>query len=415
MLLENYRSIASNRSFMGLWSGLLISNFGDRLTEFGLAWYILGRTNNPLDVGLSFLIFQLPALFSGLLAGWLLDHFRREHVMLADNLLRGGLVTLIPLLSAGPGLPLPVLYLIIAMLGALSVVTQVGSRTLVTDYVPPEQYNVANSLSVMQSQLSAIAGPALAGLLVELIGPLTLMWLDSATFFVFALLLLWLGGRPVSSPSGNTCATTSVAPARFWRQLLEGVRFTFQRPLLLVLLSVSFWWNFGLGIYQVALPFYCNGPLGAGPLGMGAILAVNSAGVLLSAFIFGPLRPRYPGRVTCLMLLVQALCYGLLGGLPVFSVALVLSFTLGAFDDLAAIYLTTIRQRSIPAPLMGRVLAFTGTVGPAGTPLGSVLSGTLVAGFGPALVVGLSGLPLLLIGLLWLSVGPLREVRDSSD
>jgi hypothetical protein len=118
--------------------------------------------------------------------------------------------------------------------------------------------------------------------------------------------------------------------------------------------------------------------------------------------------------VVCLLLLVQAGCYILIGGLPYFPLTIVLSFCLGAFDDLGSIYLSTIRQRAVPKPLMGRVLAFTGTVGPSGMPLGSGLAGLMVVGLGSAWVVGLTAVPLVFIGGVWLVIGPFRRLRDDS-
>ncbi|MDB5082284.1 MAG: hypothetical protein JWP00_4208 [Chloroflexi bacterium] len=409
-MLGRYRVIARNRNYMRLWFGLLISNLGDRLAEFGLAWYVLSRTNNPLDVGLSLLVYQLPGLFSGILAGFFLDRFRRETVMIIDSLVRGGLVALVPLMSMGPGLPLPVLYLIIALLGAFSVVTTVGSRTLITEYVDETDYNTANSLETLQGQISGVIGPVLAGVLVGLIGPVSLLWIDSLTFLIFAIILLGLRRQPgaLQVPSGGTGAP---AVSTFWKHLFEGVSYTFRSPLLLSLLSVSFLWNMSVGIYNLALPFFCLGPLGVGPAGMGLLLAVNSIGSFLSALIFGPLQPRYPGRVVCLLLLIQAVCYILIGALPFFPLTILLSFCLGAFDDLGAIYLASVRQRAVPKPLMGRVLAFTGTVGPGGMPLGSGLAGLLVVGFGSAWVVIFTAVPLVVTGGLGLIAGPLRRVE----
>jgi len=411
--MHHYRPILNNRAYMLFWLGSLISSFGDSFTTFGLAWYVLRRSNSPLEVGLTFLIFQLPSLFSGFIAGWLLDRFRRELVMLCDNLLRGLLVLLIPLLDGHGLLSLPLLYTIIALLGASSVVTSAGSLTIVTDLVSPKDFNVANSFDVAQRQISFIAGPVLAGILVVLIGPISLLWVDGGSFFVFALFLCLL---LFTIPRTHvTTQKTSQHATQFFAEMVQGVRFTFQRPLLLALTSVSFFWNFGLGLFLVVLPFYCERALKVGPVGMGVLLSVNSVGVLLSSLLFGPLRPRYPGRVTCLLLIMQALCYGLFALIPPFWLALCIYFLLGAFDDLGAIYLTTVRQRAVPNELQGRVWAFTSTVGSSGEPLGSGLAGVLLLALGtPALVV-LSGLPLFVIGLVWLVTGPIRRVTDMSS
>ncbi len=200
---------------------------------------------------------------------------------------------------------------------------------------------------------------------------------------------------------------------QFFVELVQGVQFTVRNPLLLALTSISFFWNAGLGLFLVALPFYCERVLKVGPVGMGLLLSVNSIGVLLSSLLFGPLRPRYPGRITCILLIVQALCYGLLALVPPFWLALSIYFLLGAFDDLGAIYLTTVRQRAVPNELRGRVWAFTSTVGSSGEPLASGSAGVLLLWLGTPALVALSGVPLLVIGLLWSMVGPIRQVVDA--
>ena len=295
------------------------------------------------------------------------------------------------------------------MLGTLAVITTVGSRAMITDLVPPSQYNIANTLDTTQGQLSAIIGPGIAGLLVSLVGPLALLWIDSFSFFFLAAILILLLRRP--RPVAKTI--TSSPPQNFLRQLTEGIHFTFRSPLLLAMLSISFFWNFGLGLFNVALPFYCQTSLGVGPAGMGALLAINSFGVLVAVLLFGPLRPRHPGRITCWLLIAQAVCYTIMAVWPLFWLVLPVYFVLGCLDDLGGIYLATVRQRFVPAHLQGRVLAFYGTIGPSGTPLGNGLAGVLLTGLGAATLVGLAGVPLLAMGVLWLSVGPIRQIKES--
>ena len=179
---------------------------------------------------------------------------------------------LIPVLDGRGLLSFPALYSIIALLGALSVVTTAGSYTIIADFVLPEDYNAANSLDVAQRQISFIAGPALAGLLVVVIGPISLLWVDSISFFVFALLLLFL---LYNTPVTRAMKGEIQQSKRFFTELVQGVQFTFSNPLLFALTSVSFFWNAGLGLFLVALPFYCERVLKVGPVGMGLLLSVN--------------------------------------------------------------------------------------------------------------------------------------------
>ena len=147
------------------------------------------------------------------------------------------------------------------------------------------------------------------------IGPISLLWVDSGSFFIFALLLSFLF---YSIPTTYVLKEKAQDTTPFFTELVQGVSFTFRNPLLLALTSISFFWNAGLGLFLVALPFYCERVLKVGPVGMGLLLSVNSIGVLISSLIFGPLRPRYLGRITCILLIMQALCYGLLALIPPF-------------------------------------------------------------------------------------------------
>ncbi len=409
--MGGYWEILKNKSYKALLAGLLISNLGDRLTELGLVWYLIERHHSSVEVGLTFLIFRLPALITGLLAGWLLDRFRREAVMLAGSILQGFLVISIPLLDSFNLLNLPTIYIILGLFGTISVISTIGSRTLITDMVPPDQYYGANSLNVIQMQISTILGPGLAGLLISGIGPLSLLWIDSFSFFFFGIILIFLLRKPL--PYGiREISPTSQVKEPFFRQLLEGVIFTIKSPLLIGLVTISFFWNMGLGIFAVALPFYSAGPLGSGPAGMGMQLTVNSVGVLISAFLFGSIHPRYPGRVVCMMLIAQGICYCLMALTSIFWLVLVIQLLLGGITDLAAIYLTTLRQKFVPAPLQSRVHAFTGTVGPGGEPLGNGLAGILLQSLSSPLVIALSGLPLFCVGLVWLIRGPMKQVKE---
>lgn len=405
--MVRYTLVLKNKNYMLMWVGALVSDFGDRFTEFGLAWYILEKTKNPLDLAFTFLLFQLPALFSGLIVGWLLDRFPKERIMITDNVVRGGIIFLIPFLDQSHILSIPLLYLFVILLGALSVATDVGSQTLITEFVAPGEYNTANTLAVIRAQISAIGGPGIAGLFVSLFGPLTLLWIDSGTFFFFALTLLLLLRRPRLVEKEDQAQQSQ----SFLQNITQGIAFSFHHPLLLSLISVSFFWNLGLGILTVTLPFYCLTFLLVGPVGMGLFLSVNSIGVLLSAFLFGPRNPRYPGRVVCLLLMAQAICYGVMALMKPLWIILTVAFLLGACDEVGAIYLASLRQSSIPLPLQGRVQGFSRTAGQSGEPLGNGLAGLLLARFAPQWVVACAGLPLLLIGLLWFVTGPLRTVQ----
>jgi hypothetical protein len=214
-------------------------------------------------------------------------------------------------------------------------------------------------LNVARTQFSAIIGPGIAGLLVTLVGPIKLLWIDSGTFFFFAVILFVLLRMP-RLRRGNDQVQQ---PQSFLRNMTQGMVFTLHHPVLLSLLSLSFFWNVGLGLFTLALPFYCLSPLAVGSIGMGILLSVNSFGIFLSTFIFGPLHPRYPGRTVCVLLLAQAVCFAIMAMVRSFWIVVVVYLIFGACDEVGAVYLTSLRQRIIPLSLQGKVQSFSGIVG----------------------------------------------------
>src|SRR6059058_1721766 len=99
-MFERYRQIFQNRSFRLFWSGFSFSVLGDAMTRVALIWFVYETTESAEALGWLMLWYTGPIVVGGLLAGSLLDRFDRHKVMIADNVVRGAAVALVPLLYA---------------------------------------------------------------------------------------------------------------------------------------------------------------------------------------------------------------------------------------------------------------------------------------------------------------------------
>ena len=88
--------LAINGSFSALWTGQLISLLGDRVHQVALAALVYGTTNSAIAGALTFVAATLPNLLFGPLAGVLVDRWDQKRVLIASDLLRAGIVLLIP-------------------------------------------------------------------------------------------------------------------------------------------------------------------------------------------------------------------------------------------------------------------------------------------------------------------------------
>src|SRR5262245_43051003 len=97
---ENYAKVFSHSSFRYFSIGYSISDLGYTISRGALRWLVYEMAGTPQALGLLSLFYTGPVILGGLMAGWLLDRFSRQRVMMVDSLLRAGFFALIPILQA---------------------------------------------------------------------------------------------------------------------------------------------------------------------------------------------------------------------------------------------------------------------------------------------------------------------------
>src|SRR5688572_33374444 len=95
-----YGAVLALPAYRRFWLGFTGSVLGDAIGRVALTWYVYEATDSARALGWLMLCYTGPILIGGLVAGSLLDRFARRTVMLADNLVRGGVMALLPLLHA---------------------------------------------------------------------------------------------------------------------------------------------------------------------------------------------------------------------------------------------------------------------------------------------------------------------------
>src|SRR6266568_9524000 len=109
----------SNRSFALLWSGQIISRFGDSLYIIALAWWVLQKTGSATAMGGVLICSTVPMLLFLLLGGVAVDRLPRVRLMLGSDLIRGIVVCLIAFLAFQQRLELWQIFVMSAIFGAV--------------------------------------------------------------------------------------------------------------------------------------------------------------------------------------------------------------------------------------------------------------------------------------------------------
>jgi MFS family permease len=403
MFTDRYAAIFRNSGFRNFWLGYTLSSIGDGLTRVALTWYVYEKTHSPQALGMLAVAYIAPVLVGGFAAGWMLDRFDRRLVMLADTLLRGLAVAAIPLLHWLGLLEVWHTYVVAAVFGSLFMIALAGGPSIVPSLVSKDQLDTANALEMIGFTLGALVAPALAGLLIGVIGAPNVITLDALSYFGFALVLMQLRVPP-SKPAATQNAKKAAG------SLAEVFRLLVSNPVLILITIMFALANVGSGTMNVWLPIYAAEDLMGGAQTYGLLLAVSAAGEVISSVLAGGTRIKLPlGTLICVSQLLTGLALGaMLLGQTVWLAAPALAFY-GFTSAPLTIWAQTLRMEIIPEELRGRTFALLRTLMMGALPLGGWLAGQILPRITMLPMIGFAAVMISLPGLLAYLVKDMRE------
>ena len=394
---NSYREILSNKNFRAFWSGFTISSVGDSQTRVALTWLVFEETHSAQALGLLTIAYTAPILVGGLIAGPLLDRFSPRRVMLTDNLIRGLIFSLIPILHFLNRLELWHIYLFAAIYGFLMMISLAGGPTLIPNIVKEDQLDTANAMEMLSYTVSGVLGPPLAGLLIAWLGATNVVIFDALSYFIFVFALLGMSVKE-AEPSTDEQASTSYG-------IMDAVHLMMNNKVILSTTLMFMAANVGMGAMTVFLPLVSNQIAENSSQVFGALLGTMALGEVISASLAGSLSISIPlgKRIALAQILSGLSLFFLLMGSVFWLVAIGL-FLLGFFSAPLTIWAQTLRMQVIPPELRGRTFALLRTLMQGATPLGGALAGLLLPLWGIQVIVGLSVVVIGIPGLVGLQV-----------
>lgn len=398
-----------DRDFVRLWLAQSVSAFGGRITREGLpiaAVLTLGAS--PAQLGLLSALSHGPALIVGLAAGGFIDRNRRRGLMMAADLVRAAVLATIPVAALLQVLTLPQLYVAAALVGAASVLFEIADHAYLPSLVARGELTRANaSLSATES-VAEIGGPALAGVLFQLLAAPLAIAANAMTYLLSAAFLADIRkAEPTPQPEPH---------ARWTDDVRLGFGTALRHPLVRPVFLSSWMQSLAGGMFGALYIIFCVKVIGLSPALLGLTIAAGGVGALVGAVLAGWLSRRLgvgPSFLGAQMLVALAIAIiPLAPADPAHGMAyLVVSQILGdAFGVATLILGTSLSQTVMPPALLGRVnAAFKATSGGLAV-LGAILGGLLgeTIGVRGAIWIGVAGLA---VAPLFSLPGPLKRLR----
>jgi len=370
-------------AFWKVWCASTAVNLGDGIRLVALPLLATRLTSDPALIALVTVVTFLPAVVFGSLAGVLVDRVDRRRAMLAANSGRALVLLVLVALIANDLVTMPWLLLFALLYGIGEVIADPAAHAYLPRIVAPQQLGRANS-KIFTGQIVAedFIGRALGGVLFA--GAAFLPFAGNAAVLVLAALLIATVPSDRSTPPAETGGTPS---QRVWTDLRKGLQFVFSSPLLRGMSLLLGAWAATAGAFWGVAVVYATSELGASASAFGIFLAVSAVGALVGASVATRLLGRWGAFPTVLVsLAASTVAITCLGIAPNLAVATVLLAINGVATTCWNVLSVTVRQRSVPNRLLGRVASTYRLLATVSMPLGAGLAGLLASAFGTRIV-----------------------------
>ncbi|MEX0152964.1 MFS transporter [Microbacterium sp. LMI1-1-1.1] len=374
--------------------GALVSNIGAWMQATAQNWVVLTELtdNDAAAMGVTMALQFAPPLLLVGVTGWVADRFDRRKLIMCTQTALLLLAVALGILVLTGVMTLPLMYGFAFALGVITAFDNPARQTFVSDLVARENASNAVALNAASFNTARLIGPAVAGVMIVVLGTGWVFLVNASTFVAMIVALVLMRTHELIPHRRGT------GPAR----LADGFRYVARRPDLVVIFVMVFL----LGAFGMNFPIFASTmalEFGRGADGFGLLSSFVAIGSLAGALLAAR-RERARMRVV----VVGA------GGFALASFASVVAPSYGAYAATLVFTgfcvvttLTTANgyvQTSTDPALRGRVLALYMAILLGGTPVGAPVVGWVAAEFGPRVAIGLAGIMALVacgIGVAW--------------
>lgn len=372
------RALVSARlgaDFTKLWTASAVSNIGDGVTMAAGPLLVASITTNPALIGGAVFVQQLPWLLFALISGAYVDRLDRRKLVVAVNALRAAALTALTLAVATDTATVALVYAVFFLLGTGETLADTAAGAFLPAIVAPDQLASANArlMATFTIANQFVAKPLGAWLFV--IAAAAPFGVNALTFAVAAALVATIRPIPALPP---------VAPRRSLRvEITDGVRWLFGHRLLRTLAVSMGLANLAFCAAFATLVLYARQRLGLSDLGFGFLLTTFAVGGLVGT-VLAPRLHRIVGAGTLLRagLVVEFVTHVTLAITTTPLVAAAILVVFGIHTMVWGVIVVTLRQRVVPAHLLGRVGSVYSLLDLGGAALGSLLGGLLAGAWG---------------------------------
>lgn len=367
-LRQTFRSL-KNPAYRTYALGHFVSMTGSQLQGVALAWTTYSLTQSATKLGLTAMATYLPALLLGMLGGLVADRFDRRRVLIVTQGVGMLLAFALAAMTFSGYISFGLILAFGFAQGIVSAIELPCRQAFVFDVVGPDDTVNAVGLNSMIFQTTRLFGPALAALLLPIVGDAACFGLNGLSFLAAMISLTLLAS--VVKPREKKAGTQNPS-------LGSGLSLVRNTPSLRNVIMLTASTSFFAFQYAIMLPVMVDKVLGGTALELSIITAVAACGSLLGNLVLASrARQEHLPRIIALSSIAPGiflLVFALSNSFPLMLVAAALlsgsiALQLGSSNSFL--------QLTAPADFRGRVMSMYTSVLMGSVPFGSLLVGHL--------------------------------------
>ncbi len=383
-------SVANYRRYYG---GQAISLIGTWMQMTAQAWLVLSLTHSSTTLGLIVALQTLPVLLLGPYGGVIADRVDKLKLMVVLQSAMGVQALILGVLTVTGVVQVWQIGILAAILGLNNAFENPSRQSFMLEMVGPEHLRNAVSLNSVLVNTARVIGPAVAGILIAIVGEGACFLINAASFIAVVASLTTM----------NHAALNPTEPTpRARGQLREGIRYVRSTPELAVPLLMMAAVGCLTYEFQVTLPVMASRGLHAGSTGFGFMTAAMGLGA-----VFGGLLVAARGKTGVRPLVIAATGFGVAMSFATLAPGLAIELLALMFVGWASISFmsmgnSTLQLTADPG-MRGRVMSLWFVSFQGSTPIGGPIVGWLMAVAGARAGLGIGAVTCFVVALAGLA------------
>jgi MFS family permease len=345
----------------------IVSMSGTWMQSVAQLWLVYRLTGSGTALGVVTALQFAPVLVAGAWGGLVVDRLDKRNLLVATQVVAGGLALALGALTAAGLIELWMIYALAFAHGCMKVVEVPARHSFVVDMVGPDQVNNAVGLNSTVFNSAKVIGPALGGVLISAVGIVWCFFLNALSYgvVIWGLLLM------------DRAQLRAAQPVRRGKgQLREGIKYVWTNPALRTALLMTMLIGTVAFNFRVLLPVMADVEFAGGAGVFGALSAFMGVGAVAGALYAASRR-----RPTRRRLIGSAFVYGALilvaAVVPTLELELATLVPMGAAGIVFVSTANSTLQLNSADSMRGRVMALYSAVFLGTTPIGSPIAGWL--------------------------------------